>query len=285
MAGSPALLLLLSLGLCCTGAQGQSDAVVVSFNRNVKHPQQGQRLELECRTSRSTWGASWFRLDKDGNLHFIVSSNSPQNTFFHDYKRMSQRFEVSWRDSSNWLVVKSFTAQDQGIYFCVTSIYQVLHFSSGQPAFFPVTTTAAPTTTTATTQRILVTKNSSQHGLDAGTSNENNLNSSCDVFLWVRVAGTCLLLLTVIAITIMHHQKSPVSQSHPDILQSFLEPHNTEHSLLLQGNGLSADCLHSAIACPGYRDVKRTALKILCLIFFYSRSAFTIFIMFCTVRR
>ncbi|XP_072190392.1 T-cell surface glycoprotein CD8 alpha chain-like [Excalfactoria chinensis] len=204
MAGSPALLLLLSLGLCCTGAQGQRDAVVVSFNRNVKHPQQGQRLELECRTSRITWGATWVRLDKDGNLHFIVYSNSPQNIMFHEYKRISQRFEVSWRDSSPWLVVKSFSAQEQGIYFCVTNVNQVLHFSSGQPAFFP----AGHITPTATTQSSLVTKrNSSQHGLDAGTSNENNLNSSCDVFLWVRVAGTCLLLLTVIAITIMHHQR------------------------------------------------------------------------------
>ncbi|XP_032299940.1 T-cell surface glycoprotein CD8 alpha chain-like [Coturnix japonica] len=232
MAGSPALLLLLSLGLCCTGAQRQRDAVVVIFNRNMKHPQHGQRLELECRTSRTTWGASWVRLDKDGNLHFIVSSNSPYNTVVHENLRISLHYEVSWRGSSHWLVVKSFTAQDQGIYFCVTNVNQVLHFSSGQPAFFPAALTKPVATTqcsqvtkkdiswhspdpaaeyntpNATTQSSPVTKrNSSQHGLDAETSNENKPNSSCDVFLWVRVAGTCLLLLTVITIIIMHHQR------------------------------------------------------------------------------
>ncbi|XP_032299942.1 T-cell surface glycoprotein CD8 alpha chain-like isoform X2 [Coturnix japonica] len=200
----------------------------------MKHPQQGQRLELECRIPRITWGASWFRLEKDGNLHFIVSSNSPQNTIFHEYKRISQRFEVSWRDSSPWLVVKSFTAQDQGIYFCVTNVNQVLHFSSGQPAFLPVTTTAAPTipvastqgsqvtkkdifwhnpdpaaehiTPTATTQGNPVTKrNSTQQGPDAGISNENTPHFCHDTVIWVNLAGTCLLLLlTAITINITH---------------------------------------------------------------------------------
>uniref|UniRef100_A0A8C2T5V2 Ig-like domain-containing protein n=1 Tax=Coturnix japonica TaxID=93934 RepID=A0A8C2T5V2_COTJA len=202
-----AVSLLLGVNLCCTGAQRQRDAVVVSFNRNMKHPQQGQRLELECQISRITWGASWFRLDKDGKLYFIVSSNSPQNTVFHEYKRISHRFDVSWRDSSPWLVVKSFTAQDQGIYFCITSVNQVLHFSSGQPAFLPVTTTAALTIPVATTQGSQITKKDIfWHSPDPETSNENKPNSSCDVFLWVRVAGTCLLLLTVITIIIMHHQ-------------------------------------------------------------------------------
>ncbi|XP_072190373.1 T-cell surface glycoprotein CD8 alpha chain-like [Excalfactoria chinensis] len=249
MAGSPALLLLLSLGLCCTSAQRQRDAVVVSFNRNMKHPQQGQRLELQCRTSRTTWGASWVRLDNSGNLHFIVSSNSPYNKVFHDYKRISQRFEVSWRDSSYWLVVKSFSGQDQGIYFCVTNVNQVLHFSSGQPVFFPVTTTAAPTTTTATTQSSLVTKNSSEHGLDAGSSHENTPQFCHDTVIWVNLAGTCLLLLlTAITINIAHCQ----SKSHPDTLQSFLEPHTTEHSPLLQGMGSLLIALTQPLA--GHRE-------------------------------
>ncbi|XP_021239346.1 T-cell surface glycoprotein CD8 alpha chain-like isoform X2 [Numida meleagris] len=246
MAASPALLLLLSLTLCCTSTQGQRDTVVIRFqNRNMKHPQEGQRLQLECRTYRTTWGASWVRLDKNGNLHFIVSSNSLHNTVFHGNTRMSPHFEASWKDNTFWLVVKSFRAQDEGIYFCISKINQVLSFSSGQPAFLP----AEPTTPTAIIQSSHVTKkDNSQRGADAETSIENKLNSTCEVFLWVRVAGTCLLLLTAITITITLCQ----SKSHPHTLQSFLQPHTKEHSPLLQGNGLSAYCPHAAIAYPGH---------------------------------
>ncbi|XP_021239349.1 T-cell surface glycoprotein CD8 alpha chain-like isoform X4 [Numida meleagris] len=261
----------------CTSTQGQRDTVVIRFqNRNMKHPQEGQRLQLECRTYRTTWGASWVRLDKNGNLHFIVSSNSLHNTVFHGNTRMSPHFEASWKDNTFWLVVKSFRAQDEGIYFCISKINQVLSFSSGQPAFLPVAITAAPTTPAATTHSSQVTskdiswhsphpaepttptaiiqsshvtkKDNSQRGADAETSIENKLNSTCEVFLWVRVAGTCLLLLTAITITITLCQ----SKSHPHTLQSFLQPHTKEHSPLLQGNGLSAYCPHAAIAYPGH---------------------------------
>ncbi|XP_040527716.1 LOW QUALITY PROTEIN: T-cell surface glycoprotein CD8 alpha chain-like isoform X2 [Gallus gallus] len=205
MAGSPALLLLLSLGLCCTGAQGQRDAVVVRFlNRSIIQPQKGQRLELNCMRNNDSWKVSWIRLDKSGNVHFILFVTRTNTTTFNGGERTSPHFEASWRVSTSTLVVKSFRAEDEGIYFCLVSINQVLHISSGQPAFFPGTTTAAPSTLTATNQSSQVTtKDIACHSPDAGTSNKNMLNSTCEVFLWVRVAGTCLLLLT--AITIIHH--------------------------------------------------------------------------------
>ncbi|XP_015718419.1 T-cell surface glycoprotein CD8 alpha chain isoform X2 [Coturnix japonica] len=211
MAGSPALLLLLSLGLCCTTAQQQRNTMEARFlDRNMKHPQQGQRLELECRTSRTTLAAYWFRQDKDGNLHYIATSNSRYNRKFYVYNRISQRFEVSWRDSSPRLVVKSFMAQDQGIYFCINLINQELHFSSGQPAFFPVTTTtAAPTTPAATTQSSLITKKDiCLQSSDPGTSNENLLNFYCEIFIWAPLAGVCLVLLVALIVTIVLCQKT-----------------------------------------------------------------------------
>ncbi|XP_048797165.1 T-cell surface glycoprotein CD8 alpha chain isoform X3 [Lagopus muta] len=234
MAGSPALLLLLSLGLCCTSAQGQRNKMEARFlDRNLKHPQEGQRLELECLPYNRDNGVSWIQQDKDGTLHFIVYISVLSQTTYPESKTTSLRYDASWTSYTSRLVVKSFTAQDEGTYFCTSNINQMLHFSSGQPAFFPVPTTAAPTTHTATTQSSQVTKKdiswnsqdaaaehitptaitqrsqvttkvNSQQGPHAGASNENMPSFYCKVLMWVNLACACFLLLTAIAITITH---------------------------------------------------------------------------------
>uniref|UniRef100_A0A669PIZ3 Ig-like domain-containing protein n=1 Tax=Phasianus colchicus TaxID=9054 RepID=A0A669PIZ3_PHACC len=214
MAGSPALLLLLSLGLCCTGAQGQRNTLEVRLrDRNMKHPQEGQRLELEClnyEMNRSPLSLFWIRLENDGRLHFIVSCYRWYGTNYYWDDKKSTQFQASLRDNTYRLVVKSFSAQDEGIYFCIQYINQVLHFSSGQPAFFPATTTH-----TATTQSSQLTKkDSSQQGSDAGTSNENTPRFYCKMVMWVNLAVTCLLLLTAITITITHCQSNRAAPCH-----------------------------------------------------------------------
>nr|AFN25961.1 CD8-alpha [Meleagris gallopavo] len=211
MAGSPALLLLLSLGLCCTGAQGQRNTMEARFfNRNMKHPQEGQQLELECTPYNSDSGVSWVRQDKDGKLHFIVYISTFSRTTYPGNEKTSSQFEGSKQGNTFRLVVKIFRAQDQGTYFCITNINQMLHFSSGQPAFFPVTTTtAAPTTPAATTQRSQVTKKDiCVQSSDPGTSNRNMLNFYCEIYIWAPLAGVCLVLLVALIVTIVLCQKT-----------------------------------------------------------------------------
>ncbi|XP_040556312.1 T-cell surface glycoprotein CD8 alpha chain-like isoform X1 [Gallus gallus] len=232
MSGSPALLLLLSLGLCCTDGQGQRDAVADRFlNRNMKHPQEGQQLELECPPYDRDKPIFWIRLDKFGNIHFLVSSTpvSVQGMTFYGIKGTSSQFDTWWRGNTNLLVVKNFTTQDDGTYFCISYTNQVLHFSSGQPTFFPVATKAAPTTPATTTQSSQATKkDNSQQSPDAGTNSKNTLHFCYDVVMRVNLAGACLLLLTAITITITHCQSwINISQS---ILHSQTITENVETS-------------------------------------------------------
>ncbi|XP_062430497.1 T-cell surface glycoprotein CD8 alpha chain [Rhea pennata] len=211
MGSSPLLLFLLSLDLCCSRIQGQTNRMTAKFrDSKITHPQLRQRLELECLFSIRDSGVSWIRQDKDGTLHFIVFISSLSQTTFQRNERTSARFEARKGSTSSQLVVKSFSQQDQGNYFCLINSNQMLYFSTGQPAFLPVTTTAAPTTESSTAATATCPKHLSSplSFTPAGRSNKTWLNFSCDIFIWVPLASSCLLLLIALVITIMLCQKA-----------------------------------------------------------------------------
>ncbi|NXB40564.1 CD8A protein, partial [Eulacestoma nigropectus] len=198
---SPALLLLLALGLCCPGIHGQSLEIKVESPKDITQLRVGQTLELECETGKDS-GAFWIRQDKSGSLHFIVFINSMSRaTFSSDQRTSPERFEASKHNTLFRLVVKSFTPQDEGKYFCMMNFNQIMYFSRGQPAFLPVTTTLAPTTCGPTPKRG-ITEDTNRKTPDPERMQEE-LNFSCNIFIWVPLAGACLLLLIVLVITIV----------------------------------------------------------------------------------
>ncbi|NXS48243.1 CD8A protein, partial [Balaeniceps rex] len=207
MAGSPALLLLLALGLCEYGHRVSYRMTAKFHDSNIKHPQVRQRLELDCLGAKEDSGVFWVRLDKHGTLHFIVFISSLPRTTFAGNERTSTRFEATKYGSLYQLVVKSFTPQDEGNYFCLMNSNQMLYFSSGQPAFFPVTTTAA-STTPAPTQHGVTEKNPYLKTQDPETSNKEEQNFFCNIFIWVPLAGACLLLLFALVVTIILCQQT-----------------------------------------------------------------------------
>ncbi|XP_010576157.1 PREDICTED: T-cell surface glycoprotein CD8 alpha chain [Haliaeetus leucocephalus] len=202
MAGSPALLLLLSLGLCCPGVQVQAYRMTARFHdSSITQPRLGQKLELECLGAREDSGVFWVRQDKDGTLHFIVFISSLLRTTFKGNERTSTRFEARKLGSVYHLVVKSFTSGDEGNYFCLMNSNQVLYFSCGQPAFIPVTITTAPTVPASTAQSGITKNDSCPKTPDPETGKEKQLNFFCDIFIWVPLSGACLLLLIALIVT------------------------------------------------------------------------------------
>ncbi|XP_069712646.1 T-cell surface glycoprotein CD8 alpha chain [Phaenicophaeus curvirostris] len=198
MVGSPVLLLLLALGLCCPGIRGQSYSMRIRFrDRTITHPQLGQRLELECESSKEDSGAFWVHLDKSQTLHFIVYISYLPRVTFQGNVQTSSRYEATKNGRFYQLAVKSFTSQDEGYYFCLMNSNQMLFFSPGQPAFFPVITTAAPTTPRGITENTNCVTTP-----EPDTISQKELTFFCDIFIWVPLAGLCLLLLIALVLTI-----------------------------------------------------------------------------------
>ncbi|KFQ23959.1 T-cell surface glycoprotein CD8 alpha chain, partial [Merops nubicus] len=160
----------------------------------------GQRLELECQTSKEDSGVFWIRQDKDGILHFIVFINALSRTTFEGSQKTSTRFEGRKDNNFYQLVVKSFEQRDEGSYFCLMNINQALYFSSGLSVFFPAPTTTEPTAQEPTTQHGTTRKDPC---LEASDAEQKEMNFFCDIFIWVPLAGACLLLLIALAITII----------------------------------------------------------------------------------
>ncbi|XP_015479419.2 T-cell surface glycoprotein CD8 alpha chain [Parus major] len=199
---SPALLLLLALRFCCPGIFGQSLQIKVTSPKDINQLRVGQKLELECQTYKDS-GAFWIHQDKSGALHAIVFINSISRVTFQGNQKQSSRFEASKHNTIYHLAVKSFTPQDQGKYFCVMNFNQMLQFSPGQPVFLPATTVGEPTTQWGITEKDLFLKSPDPGSLNAGSRIEEDLNYFCLVFIWVPLAGLCLLLLQLMAVTRM----------------------------------------------------------------------------------
>ncbi|NXB61467.1 CD8A protein, partial [Struthidea cinerea] len=203
---SPALLLLLTLGFCCPGIHGLHGEKRFMQYKTISYLQLGEQLNLTCHISRKdTTGVAWVRQDNVETFKFIVFISPLSEATFEGNQKTSTHFEARKEDVFYHLVVKSFTPQDEGSYFCIKYINKELYFSHGQLAFLSATTVLAPGPTTPgpTTQCGITEKNSCLNTPDPDRRMQEDLDYFCLIFLWVPLAGLCLLLLQLLAMTIV----------------------------------------------------------------------------------
>ncbi|NXM46831.1 CD8A protein, partial [Gymnorhina tibicen] len=198
---SPALLLLLALGFCEYGHGGEKRFMQY---KTITYLQLGAHLDLTCRISGEDTGVAWVHQDNVETFKFIVFISPLSGATFEGNQKTSTHFEARKEDVFYHLVVKSFTPQDEGNYFCIKYINKELYFSPGQLAFLSVApTTPGPSTPGPSTQCGITEKDSCLQTPDPDRRTEEDLDYFCLVFLWVPVAGLCLLLLQLLATTIV----------------------------------------------------------------------------------
>ncbi|NXP01550.1 CD8A protein, partial [Certhia brachydactyla] len=173
---------------------------------DITQLQVGQKLELECRIDKNR-GVFWIHQDKSGTLHFILSVSSLSRVTFKGNQK-PYRFEASKKGTFYYLVVKSFTPQDEGKYFCIMIDNQMLYFSPGQLAFLPGTTTAVAPTTCGSTTKSGTAGEPNLSTVAPERRMQEDLNFFCHIFIWVPLAGACLLLLVALVITLVLCQQT-----------------------------------------------------------------------------
>ncbi|NXA65398.1 CD8A protein, partial [Mohoua ochrocephala] len=202
---SPALLLLLALALCEYG-HGLGKKRFMQY-KTIKYLQPGAQLDLTCLIGGEDTGVVWVLQDNIETFKFIVFISPVSEATFEGNQKTSTRFEARKEGMFYHLVVKSFTPQDEGNYFCVKYVDTKLYFSHGQLAFLPATTVLAPCTPGPTNQRGITEKDSCLKTPDPERRMQEDLDYFCLIFLWVPMAGLCLLLLQLLAITIVLCQR------------------------------------------------------------------------------
>lgn len=103
----------------------------------ITYLQLGEQLDLTCHISGEDTGVVWVHQGNVETFKFIVFISPLSEATFEGNQKTSTHFEARKEDTIYHLVVKSFTPQDEGNYFCMMIYNQMLFFSPGQPAFLP----------------------------------------------------------------------------------------------------------------------------------------------------
>ncbi|XP_070583623.1 T-cell surface glycoprotein CD8 alpha chain isoform X2 [Erythrolamprus reginae] len=193
------LLWFLALNLC--RCESETDGIEITMSSSP--PQTfGTKVEFKCDTNYMDAGVFWVIQKSNGNLRFIAHITSRSK----EIPGLLEGYGSTKAGSFYQLTIASFQEKHEGTYFCVRHRNQKLLFSSGILVYLPVkTTTVLPTTPkriSTTVKRLIKENMKCPNSTAIGTTNTKSTMFSCELYIWVPLAGVSLLLLITLIIVI-----------------------------------------------------------------------------------
>ncbi|XP_015991890.2 T-cell surface glycoprotein CD8 alpha chain [Rousettus aegyptiacus] len=187
------------------------------FRVSQKQPTHlGKPLELRCEVllDNLASGCSWL-LQRPGAAAspvflMYISKTRTKLADGLDSKHISGQMI---KDSQVFgLTLHHFREEDQGYYFCSVVGNSILYFSSFVPVFLPAkpTTTPAPRPTTRVPTKAPQPVSLSPEVCRpaAGSTDTKELHFACVIYIWAPLAGTCVVLLLSLIITIVCNHRN-----------------------------------------------------------------------------
>ncbi|XP_069845278.1 T-cell surface glycoprotein CD8 alpha chain-like isoform X2 [Dipodomys merriami] len=198
---------LLSLALLLYAEVAQQSPFRMKPQTLVAEP--GKKMELCCEVvvSSQPTGCSWLYQtpSRGASPTFLLYLSSTRTTAAN---RLDPRFSGTKNKSLYTLTVSEFRPEDQGYYFCSFMVSGMVFFSPWVPVFLPViTTTPAPRPPTlaprTTSHPVSGSPKICGPRAEGGTVDTRWLDFSCDIRIWVSLAGLCAVLLLSLVVTLI----------------------------------------------------------------------------------
>ncbi|XP_004642844.1 T-cell surface glycoprotein CD8 alpha chain [Octodon degus] len=202
------LLLLLQVALLLDAAEAQGNQFRMSPSQLVARV--GDKVTLRCEVllPNAPSSCSWLFQPRQVSRSptFLLYQMISRTKFAQGQTRLSS----SKSGNTYTLTLTGFQQQDEGYYFCSVSANMMLYFSPFIPVFLPAAPTTPPPPPPPTPALSTLPPSARPETCvpSKGRSGVSWLDLDCDTHIWAPLAGTCVVFLLSLVITIVFHCRS-----------------------------------------------------------------------------